>query len=43
MCMSGCRCENWDGFEIWDGLRSGCGCEVWKGLTSAVADIGCGD
>ena len=43
MCMSGCGCEIWDGFEIWDGLRSGCGCEVWMGLTSAVADIGCGD
>ena len=26
---SGCGCEIWDGYEIWDGLRSGCGLWEW--------------
>ena len=25
---SGCGCVIWDGFKIWDDLRSGCGCEI---------------
>ena len=26
---SGCGCEIWDGYEIWDGPRSGCGLWEW--------------